>query len=84
VAELRAPAGAFGYFELDDGLHPSRVAGIFHAVVLLPGVRCCVDLSLVSRELLDERVLLRLSPAEQRLWAKVARNKNHSHSQTQK
>jgi len=54
--------------ELEPGLHHSRVAGIFHNAVLMPGVMSCCDLAVCSLEHLAERVLLRLDPAEQRLY----------------
>ena len=46
---------------LDEGLHPSRVTGIFHNVRLLPGVYCVADLASIDRVTLD-RVLLTLDP----------------------
>ncbi len=73
MAEVKAPIGAFLLLELEPGLHASRLAGLYHNVTLLPGVRSCSDLSLVPMELLQERILMRLSPEEMQVWLKATR-----------
>jgi hypothetical protein len=73
MAEAKAPGGAFLLLELESGLGVSRVAGIFHNVTLLPGVKSVADLSTIPMELLQERVLLRLDPTELQVWLKATK-----------
>jgi hypothetical protein len=73
MPELQAPLGAFFLVELDPGLHPSRVEGLYCNITDLPGVRSCADLACISIELLNEKVLMRLTPDEQKAWARATR-----------
>ncbi len=59
---IQAPPGQFLLVELEPELHHSRVAGIFHAIALTPGVKSVSDLSLTPLEHLAERILLRVPP----------------------
>lgn len=51
------PAGRYLVVGLEDGMHHSRVAGIFANINLLPGVTFVADLSVISRLTLDEWLL---------------------------
>ncbi len=73
MAELKAPSGAFLLLELEPGVSPEQVRALFHITVRLAGVQSCSDLSMVPVELLNERVLMRLSPAEQRAWKRATK-----------
>ena len=75
MAEQKAPTGAFLLLELEPDITPELVTAIFHIAVRLPGVHSACDLSLVSLELLNERVLLRLGDEDQRAMERTTRKK---------
>jgi hypothetical protein len=68
MAEHLAPTGAFLVVELEPGINRRALDELWNVIPRLPGVRSVADLSTVPLELLSERVLLRLSAAEQRIW----------------
>lgn len=71
MAEQKAPTGAFLLLELELDVTPKMVTAIFAFTTRLPGVRAACDLSLVPLELLNERILLRLGPEDQRAWERA-------------
>ena len=73
MAELKAPAGAFLVLELEADITSSQVTALFRITTRLLGVRSCSDLACWPVEYLQERVLLRLSPDEQRTWRRATK-----------
>lgn len=74
MVELKAPTGAFLLLELEP-LTPREVTEIFARLARQWGVRSVCDLATIPIELLHERVLLRLSPEEQQVWARATQKK---------
>lgn len=79
MAQLVAPMGVFLIVELDPAVRPEQVKLIFRMVARLPGVSAVADLATVPLELLAERVLLHLTPEEQRMWQAVVKGDPRGH-----
>ena len=74
MADLRVPTGVFLLLELEP-LDPAAVGVLAQMFVRMAQVRSVTDLALLPLALLEERVLLRLSPEEQAWFRKHSRKK---------
>ena len=55
---MTAEPGRFLLVEMEPGLHPNRISTFYRYVEDFPGMLSITDLSVMSRESLDERLLI--------------------------
>jgi hypothetical protein len=77
VAELRVPVGVFLLVELHPDLsqHQTTPTGVWASLAQIAGVKSISDLSTMPIPLFEEQVLMRLSPAEERLVQQALRKR---------
>jgi hypothetical protein len=75
VSELRVPAGTFLLVELQPDLaqHQTTPTGVWVSLRQIAGIKSVSDLSTMPMAALEDQVLMRLSPEEQRLFRRKVR-----------
>jgi hypothetical protein len=77
MAELRIPAGTFLLVELQPDLaqHQTTPTGVWAGLRQIAGIKSVSDLSTMPLAALEEQVLMRLSPEEERLFRRAAKSR---------
>lgn len=55
---MQVPNSRYLMVVLDPGLDHSRITGLFHAVMLLPGVLSVTDMSMITQETVNAILML--------------------------